>query len=307
MSKEWMTKEFGSLEGYRNIEISPDIAERWINTNTHNRVLSERKVKQLSQLMARGMWVPSPDCILFDENGTLMNGQHRLLALTGLKDSCPDLKINFYVIWGMPKKSKAGFFTMAFIDRVRVRTGGQNWGLSHGYQISPHEKERIASIINFLGRTFTGYVRQTLEEPEIDMIYQIYKKEISSVMEMGKESKRLTRAPIMAAFVFAAKAQPDKTSEFMAQFFPGTDLHNGSPVLRLREKILKGPDAETKLRGSIFKLTLTALKYYIEGEPLSKLYVTNTGFDYFWEGQKDILQKIQSYVKSPETDNAQTA
>lgn len=61
--------------------ITPDMAARWLEGNTVNRKLDERRVKQYARDMRNGNWLVTHEGIAFDPNKVLLDGQHRLWAI----------------------------------------------------------------------------------------------------------------------------------------------------------------------------------------------------------------------------------
>jgi hypothetical protein len=98
------------------VTITPRMAKKWLAKNSKNRPLSERTVAYYADMMRRGLWVLNGDTIRFDEDGTLIDGQHRLAAVVMSNTS-----IQSYVINDLPK---AAFFTIdegkprSFSDRL---------------------------------------------------------------------------------------------------------------------------------------------------------------------------------------------
>lgn len=82
--------------------VTPEIAKGYLEQNTHNRPLSEIRVRQMAEQMRRGEWRLNGDALRFSADGRLLDGQHRLAAIaasgisqptlvvTGLEDSCFD-------------------------------------------------------------------------------------------------------------------------------------------------------------------------------------------------------------------------
>lgn len=67
---------------YASVErITPDVARRYLAANKANRSLNPRTVKKLAAAMMRSEWVLNGESIKFDENGNLIDGQHRLAAI----------------------------------------------------------------------------------------------------------------------------------------------------------------------------------------------------------------------------------
>ena len=62
--------------------ITPELAEKWLSEyNLRNRPLRENAVRTLARQIERGEWQLSHQGIAFDEEGFLLDGQHRLAAI----------------------------------------------------------------------------------------------------------------------------------------------------------------------------------------------------------------------------------
>ena len=63
-------------------KITPKIATDYLKQNTNNyRRLNRRVVERYANDMKSGLWEMNGEAIVFDENGLLKNGQHRLAAI----------------------------------------------------------------------------------------------------------------------------------------------------------------------------------------------------------------------------------
>jgi hypothetical protein len=60
--------------------INPQTAGEWLERNKENRPLREKHIETLAKDMAEGRWVLNGEAIVFDSNGLLIDGQHRLWA-----------------------------------------------------------------------------------------------------------------------------------------------------------------------------------------------------------------------------------
>lgn len=65
-------------DGY---EISPEQAARWLERNDNNRNVNVAKVKKMAKDMREGHWDTTHQGIAIASDGTLVDGQHRLLAI----------------------------------------------------------------------------------------------------------------------------------------------------------------------------------------------------------------------------------
>lgn len=62
-------------------EITPEIAEQWLQKNTHNRNKSDRLVDLYAEAMRNDEWTLNGEPIIFDKTDRLQSGQHRLWAV----------------------------------------------------------------------------------------------------------------------------------------------------------------------------------------------------------------------------------
>lgn len=83
---------------YSNEEvITPEIAEAYLTRNKSNRRVKFKAIRNYARDMKAGKWQLNPDGICFYEDGTLANGQHRLMAVVRSKTPT-----KFYVTRNVP-------------------------------------------------------------------------------------------------------------------------------------------------------------------------------------------------------------
>ena len=64
------------------VNVTPALAEQWLSGNSVNRKIREAAVNQYASDMIAGRWSVTNDAICFSPDGLLLNGQHRLRAVT---------------------------------------------------------------------------------------------------------------------------------------------------------------------------------------------------------------------------------
>ena len=81
--------------------ITPAQAEKYLETSPENRIsaCSRRVVKTYADAMLNGEWVLNGETIVFDEDGRLMQGHHRMLAV--VESGC---SIDFLVVRNVPRE-----------------------------------------------------------------------------------------------------------------------------------------------------------------------------------------------------------
>lgn len=60
--------------------VTPDLAYEWLKRNRKNRRLRQRRIDGYARQMSIGRWKLNGETIVFDRNGNLIQGQHRLHA-----------------------------------------------------------------------------------------------------------------------------------------------------------------------------------------------------------------------------------
>lgn len=63
------------------VEMTPDLAQRYLDTMRENRKYDNRWVSKLTEVIKNGEWILDGNSIKMDENGHLIDGQHRLRAV----------------------------------------------------------------------------------------------------------------------------------------------------------------------------------------------------------------------------------
>jgi hypothetical protein len=63
------------------VEVTPELAKSWLDTNPVNRPVLEQQVQKFASRMTAGQWRMNYCGIAFAEDGTLVNGLHRLHAV----------------------------------------------------------------------------------------------------------------------------------------------------------------------------------------------------------------------------------
>ena len=102
------------------VMVTPDMATRWLTCNTHNRKVRQSVVARYRADMEAGLWTMAADPIRFDRDGILIDGQHRLIALSELPEV---VTIPFLVVRGLPPESQG------VMDQGTKRTPGDQLGL----------------------------------------------------------------------------------------------------------------------------------------------------------------------------------
>ncbi|WP_458317158.1 hypothetical protein [Mycolicibacterium brisbanense] len=121
------------------IYVSPEMARRVLAKNTRNRPISEAHVQRLMGEMSSGRWQYNGEAIKWSVDDVLLDGQHRLTALSRMPDDFP--AVPFLVVRGLPTS------TQDTMDQGRKRSDLSNTAVISWAQEHSIEVEIMKSIV----------------------------------------------------------------------------------------------------------------------------------------------------------------
>lgn len=249
--------------------VTPELAKQWLESNTHNRPLSEELVIAYMVDMLDGRWQYNGDAIRFDHTGRLIDGQHRLHA-------CAEAGVPFEtdVVTGLAPSA------MRTIDIGRVRTAG------HIAHLEGVENASVACAIAGLAVLHRKYGIERMNDPR-------YKPTKTEIVEAARTLTGLDPAivrarmlggklapPRVAGFCYWAFAQQDGTlaDRFFDELAHGLNLSQDNPVYHLRERLLSNRRSKAKLpQLELVALFFKAWLAYREGRPIRRLFWKSDG------------------------------
>lgn len=203
--------------------ITPGLADAMLKSNTNNRNLRATHVNEMVRDMQAGKFQMNGDAIRFDRNGTLLDGQHRLHAI-----SKSGRAQTMLVIEGLDPES------MKTIDGGVKRTNGDRLSI-HGVKNGAMVAAMI-SILNVLARNNFN-VRMTPQE-----IFDVYDRH-PSLARSAKEANGTAYglASILGAFHYVGhlNGYGELVDEFVTTFKTGFSKTPRDPALTARERIIR--------------------------------------------------------------------
>lgn len=248
--------------------ITPERARELLKGNTHNRLVRNAHVDFLASEIAGGRWVVQGDSIKIAPDGTVVDGQHRLLAIIQANAAIETFVIYDYPLALQPSIDIGG----------SIRTVPDQLGLSEGLpnkQLAVAAARQIASICCY----FQG---PKLSVGTALMIIQEYNRELDYVIAACKGFKPGLRGWVIGSLVLAMKADRQLTS-FIDAFGSGENLRSGDPALAARQWLLNG---KTEALGASYKRAaiegiFNAAYNALTGERISKIKRGERGLEHF--------------------------
>jgi hypothetical protein len=249
--------------------ITPEQAGRLLESNQHNRSLRQAWVDSLAAMMTRGEWVLDGATIKISEDGTLLDGQHRLAAIVA-----SGVSLDMVVVRGL---------SIGAQDTVDVGRGRR---LADVLAIEGHtDAHALGAAISFLHRYRTGQrmdtSRATAPTPQQALALI---EETPELRESVRVARRLTKEIGGPIGVFAGlhhvfgKVDQGAADDFFAHLTSGLDLQRGDPVWHLRRHILRPRSDRTYAHTSYYVagITIKAFNYRRAGRTIELLLFKST-------------------------------
>lgn len=259
--------------------VTPELADELLQFEfENNRVISPHAVKLYSQKMQNDQWkISSP--ITFSEKGELIDGQHRLQAVTKSGQA-----VDFLVVLGAPEESAQN------IDRGRRRTvthmshiAGFKWVTD---KHAATARFMLAHIILVNGKP--RYQISRIESEELVATLEKYHEGIKFAVDLigGQGEMSLsTVASVVAKAYYICPDQHDRLKEFVFCLKKGTTIRGtqDNAALLLANKIRSfkksvpgnrwngGTHWSIDLQSDCIRVTQTALQNFLKGVEPKKL------------------------------------
>ena len=210
--------------------VTPELAKLWLSENERNRNLNTRRVTELARAIANGEWRMNGEAIKRAEDGTLLDGQHRLGAVIEA-----DTPISMLVVQGLPND------TQETMDLGRKRTTADAWKLRGEINVNV-----LASVARRTwmwdsgNHKFGNHLAPTPGElrAHLDANPSLRRSaEIGSRVNGHFRPASATTTGI-AHHLFHRIDQGD-AAEFFARIETGANMDLGDPVLTLRERLMR--------------------------------------------------------------------
>lgn len=270
-----------------NIElttITPPMASVMLANNSSNRKLNLRHVDFLSQQMLSGKWQNNGQTIVVADDGTLMDGQHRLSAI--IKANKPT---QIGLCTGAPKTA------MATIDNGKTRSSYDVLSMNQipnaaliGSAIAILYKWDLRQIMNDSG------ARQALPNALIMPTLQEMQEAVDMdvIVRVSKTTARNTRmkpSSVFAAFyLIAVKYGSAVLEEFADRINNGGD-YKKSPTTTMAQIIARHDVlGKQKHRSFDFGLLLGGFERWLKRQTMSRYTMTSL--------ESDLKRSLNNYV-----------
>jgi hypothetical protein len=258
------------------IEVTPEMAQQWLDTRFDNeRTLREgTRVAAMVRDMQADRWYFTGDPIRFDsQTGRLIDGQHRLTAV--VQSGLPQP----FAIINLPMEAHS------VIDTGSARTlgdlllfGGHVKGRTLGAII-----RRALTYLNGRGTEGGDYYPTITESTEFLSKNQdalIRAVEVAQKSYQGGRRLPVSPAILGATYFLCAEKDQDLADGFFDKLIFGLDLHEGEPVLALRDRMLRTREQQGRpmTPDDAFRFIIVAWNLTREGASVKRLLTPRGGW-----------------------------
>ena len=211
--------------------VTPSMARAWLEKNVCNRAISRLTVNRYANDMKTGKWVVTPHGIVFDSDGNLLDGQHRLTAV--VESGC---SVRMTVITGVDANSKW------FLDIGKKRNGS-----AMADMLGIKNSRDVSSVVQKVGEILTGSkTKRELPNDVMKEILGIIGHEISDVIpEIASYCKAgsVKKNSTLTAIYWLCKIHygEEKTSHVFSRIIAGYNLTPKSKEAIVRKKVILAP------------------------------------------------------------------
>lgn len=253
----------------QEVKIDSHKATKWLENMATNRLVSQNLVERYARDMRNGKWRKTGEPIIFDEDGKLVDGQHRMWAV--IESGCT---IEMLVVRGVPLDA------IHNIDTGKPRSTAQVMQILGG-----SNTVKTVSVARALdGVVSPGRVRN-LSVDEVEAVLAKWPG-VKWILEQpgAMKSGKLSQAPVLAAFAIVHSKNQGLARDSWEAFSTGANLAKGDPLLTLRNYLtdsLYAKGTASSAKSSLTRRTLTAIAYRAAGRELHRVQDGSEGLRTF--------------------------
>lgn len=234
--------------------ITPEQAAEMLANNPSNRNLRRNVVMLYARDMARGRWQMNGDAIRLNEDGSLIDGQHRLSAC--VRSGVP---LHSVVIRGLPsdvRDTVDGGAKRSHGDRLAMR------GIANASHVSA-----CARILFGLASGEGLSARSTPQD--LDAIISKHPDFLESVKRMNKVFIGMDSQLSAFHYIAVWRGEPDRADALREVWRAGIPDYDGDPMHAIRERIIRTAQATQSLtKPTVLRLMCRAFPAFMNSEPL---------------------------------------
>lgn len=252
------------------VEVTPEMAKEWLANAASNRTIHDLWVDRYADRMRRGDWMVTDQGIAFNEDGQLINGQHRLHAV--IKANRPVVML---VTRGLDSRSQL------VMDQGVKRQVHEQIALREGWEVTPMHIAVAKAMVDNIGGP--GHEARRLIKTDAQLMERFYLRHHDAVEwtvhQFNQEAyvRGVSIAPVMGPVARAWYHEDHaELMNFSKVVVTGEAQHrNDQPAVALRNWLIAHRDrhisGNTAKRPEIYMKSAIALQFFLKGLQLEQI------------------------------------
>ena len=272
--------------------ITPSKAKEYLATNTENRNIRRHKVARYAAMMRAGQWVTNHQGIAFKLDGTLMDGQHRLLAIIDA-----GVAVRLQVTRNIA--DLGNIKAMTTVDTGATRSTADQLHVCYGVKNANVVSAAISTIAALLA---PSDATRSLAAPQMLGLLDTYGDRVQEVSTaFAAHFKPGMHAPVLGALALALKVHRNTTVDFIQAVSTGEGLKSGDPALVFRGWLINRryagqADGSKERRFLMGSVTLKCVLARKDGEQVAALRASQEAVDYFVRNSKVEVSSLRKLL-----------
>lgn len=264
-------------------QIGPHKAKQMLEANTCNRNVRQSKVDEYAAAMTLGRWHSTGQGIIFLDDGSLGDGQHRLLAIvqSGLTFHIP-------VARGVPVSSMAG------IDIGAKRSVADFVHLHHGVK----NANVVCAATKAIFSLCFSYQNYTINAELMKIGIDAFGDLINETAYIIKKTPPANKAWVIGSIAFAQKSFPE-IKDFAHIVATGEDAKKGNPALSFRNWLISGNSQYIikSYKAGAYESLFNCMNAFVSGRQLSQVKRGAEGVNAFRAKHKRFIESVRAEIK----------
>lgn len=266
LTENWLKRNIEAAKFRRvsnvAVKVTPELAAEMLTKNEGNRNPRHGSMMMLSRAITNGEWIETGDTIKFDMFGRLLDGQHRLMAVVHA-----DRSVNMDIVFGVSPEA------FDRIDTGYARTTNQLLamsGIKNGAVITSGARSMMAiqsglsntSSLSVSRHQVLDFVKKNPDIIEGARVSDTIKSRIGRVVSPGGTT---------AAITILTRRMGKDVDPFVDGLCSGANLTKESPILALRNRLIRGSTSKITDGVEIAALFIKAFNSWHAGRPVKVL------------------------------------
>lgn len=251
------------------VTVTPEMAAQWLSDQVPNRSLSHAGVGKIASDMANGRWRATPQAIMFNAAGALIDGQHRLAAVV-----LSGVTVDMWVARNVPDEDRD------HLDQGTIRQAKdflQMEGKAHATILQAAARlvisfERAPHLV-WNSKAVPISTAEILADVDVDEAHYAAARQARAVMRVVPPRSHAKQSTYAALSVIVARHSRFATEwdTFHDGMITGANLGLGDPRL-----LLRAPSLSRAFGGGQGSLMgcLRAWNAYVRGEELRMIKIS---------------------------------